>query len=471
VPDFSIISQAPDVRAIVQDGLLERAFQDGLYPKVLYRLDVMPQAWGENLGDNRTFTGVGLMQPDLQPLVPGSDPDVADFPKEQWSAQLQQYAKSIDVLIPDSVTAIANLFLRNAQQLGLQAGQTLNRGVRDAMFRAGLSGITVCDGAQGPTNTIRVARLNGLTRARRPDLPAGSPVRFDLVTSANPLPIVVNAPGPTARNIIAFTPDVAGDEVGPGTVTLDGAIIAVVDRALFRANDGSFIVNVGGGPRIDDITSANLLRLADLRSAVARLRQQNVPVHPDGRYHCHIDPTAEAQVFSDPEAQRMLTSLPDYYMYQAQAIGQIQGTAFFTNTESPLPETVVAAPTSFVAPSANFSQKDPFPGELINPTGVRIHRTMFTAQGGIMEYYKDLFSGSWVTEAGLTGKFAAPQITNNAIEVFTERIQYVLRAPLDRLQQKVSASWRFVGDWPVRTDVTTGDRARFKRFCVVQSGE
>jgi hypothetical protein len=471
MPDFSIITQSPDVRAIVQENLLERAFQDGLYPRLMYRLDVMPQDWGENLGDRRIFTGVGLISPSLRPLPPGTDPAVLDYQKEQWEAQLQQYSGSIDTFVPDAVTAIANTFLRNTHQLGLHAGQSLNRGVRNSMFRAALSGVTVVDGAQGPTNTIRVARLNGLTRARRPDLPAGSAVRFDFVTSANPLPISINAPGPTARNIIAFTPDNPGDEIGPGTITLDGAPITVVDRALVQAVDSSFIVNVGGGTRIDDITSVNLLKLQDLRAAVARMRQQNVPTHPDARYHCHLDPTAEAQVFSDPETQRMLTALPDYYMYQAQALGQIQGTAFFTNTESPLPETVVNAPTSFVAPSLNYSLDDPFPGELINPTGVRIHRTLFSGQGGIFEYYKNLFSGSWMTDAGVTGRFAQPLITNNSIEIFTDRIQLVLRAPLDRLQQKVATSWRAIMDWPVRTDATTGDKARYKRFVAVQSGE
>jgi hypothetical protein len=34
------------------------------------------------------------------------------------------YADAIDTHMPTSITAIANLFLRNAQQMGLAAGMT-----------------------------------------------------------------------------------------------------------------------------------------------------------------------------------------------------------------------------------------------------------------------------------------------------------------------------------------------------------
>jgi hypothetical protein len=35
----------------------------------------------------------------------------------------------------------------------------------------------------------------------------------------------------------------------------------------------------------------------------------------------------------------------------------------------------------------------------------------------------------------------------------------------------VSTSWKFIGDWPVRTDAATGGAARYKRFCTVMHGE
>jgi len=464
--DFSTILQTPEVRALVQENILERAFHDALFPRMLFRGEAMVQQYPLNVGDSMVFTGTGLIKPKMKPLQPGSDPAPSTYQSEQWTATLQQYADSIDTHMPTSITAIANLFLRNAHQLGMSAGQALNRIVRDRMYNAAESGWTVADGAQGPTSTLRVKRLNGFTTARRPDLPNGSAVRFSLVSSNNPLSIVVTeAGGPTVVSVIGYSPDVAGDEVGPGTLVLS-APVTVIDRAAVYSADRTYVVRVGGGNSVDDIGSNDTLKLSDIRAAVARFWQENVPEHSDGRFHCHLDPTAQAQVFGDQEWRQLLTSLPDYYMYRQFALGELLNTVFFRNSECPLPETVEGGLT------ADFSQDDPFAGELYNDgttAGVKIHRALFSGQGGIYEYYQDM--GGLMTDAGITGKVGEPRVTNNSIEVFTDRIQLILRSPLNRLQDLVSTSWKFIGDWPVRTDATSGDAARYKRFCVVMSGE
>jgi len=144
---------------------------------------------------------------------------------------------------------------------------------------------------------------------------------------------------------------------------------------------------------------------------------------------------------------------------------------FFRNTENPVPETVIGGGAAGATPA--FDLRDPFPGEMWNngssTTGVKIHRILFTAQGGVMEYYNDM--SQLITEAGLNGKLAEPNVVNNGIEVFSDRIQLVIRAPQNRLQDLVSVSWRFMGDWPLRTDAATGNASRYKRFSVVNHGE
>ena len=464
--DFSTILQTPEIRSLVQENILERAFHDALFPRMLFRGEATPQVWPANIGDSMVFTGVGLVRPKMRPLMPGSDPAPSTYQAEQWSATLQQYADSIDTHMPTSIAAIANLFLRNAHQLGMSAGQALNRIVRDRMYNAAESGWTVADGAQGPTSTLRVKRLNGFTTARRPDLPTGSAVRFDAVSTNNPLTItVVGTGGAVVVNVVGFSPDVAGDSIGPGVLSLS-ASVTVADRAAVYSSDRTYMVRVGGGNSVDDIGSNDTLKLSDIRAAVARFWQENVPEHADGRFHCHLDPTSQAQVFGDQEWRQLLTSLPDYYMYRQFALGELLNTVFFRNSECPLPETVEGGL------AADFSQDDPFAGELYNDgttAGVKIHRALFSGQGGIYEYYQDM--GGLLTDAGITGKIGEPRVTNNSIEVFTDRIQLILRSPLNRLQDLVSTSWKFIGDWPTRTDATTGDAARYKRFCVVQSGE
>jgi len=467
MPDFSVIAQAPEIRALVQDGILERAFHDSLFPKLLFRSEATPVLWPGNVGDRMIFTGTGLLAKNQRPLTPGVDPTPKAFAAEQWEATAQQYADTIDTHMPTSMNAIANLFYRNAQQLGLQAGQSMNGLVRNKMYNAALSGWTVCDGAQVAVNTVRVKRLNGFTRARRPDLAAGSPVRYDPVSASNPLPIKIFAGSELSRNVIGFTADNAGDEVGPGTILLDGAAVTVTDRDYVFSTTATKIVRVGGGNKVDDVGSSDVLKLSDLRSAIARLRQQNVPEHQDGYFHCHLDPISEGQIFADQEFQRLLQSLPDYYMYKQFGVGVLLGTIFIRNNECPLPDTVVGGLT------ATWSLDDPFAGELYNngnaSTGVKIHRPLLSGQGLVMEYYQDL--ANLLTEAGVTGRTAEPRITNNGIDVFTERIQMIIRAPMNRLQDMVATTWKFIGDWPVRTDGAVGDSAYFKRVIAIEHGE
>jgi len=467
MPDFSVILQSPEVRQIVQENILERAFHDALFPRLMFRAEASPVPWPAGIGDTQIFSAPGLIPVDARPLTPGTDPDPVTYPMEQWTAQLQQYAGTVDTHMPTSMLAIINLFLRNAHQLGMQAAQTLNRVVRNRMYAAALSGWTVADGAQSAVTVLRVKRLNGLTRARNPSITGASLVRFDAVSSSNPLSVTIRdtAPSDVTRNVIGFTPDVPGDEFGPGTITLDVAV-TVDDRAFVYSEDATQIIRVGGGNKVDDVGSADLPTLSDIRSAVSGFWQQNVPEHPDGRFHCQLDPVSQGKVFADSEFQRLLTALPDHYMYRQFALGELLNTVFYRNSECPVAETVVGGLT------AQYDQRDPFVGELYNTgvaTGTKIHRMLFTAQGGIMEYYSDL--QALITEAGITGSVADPRIVNNGIEIFSERIQMLIRAPLNRLQDQVATSWKFIGDWPVRTDAAVGSRARFKRFITIEHGE
>lgn len=467
--DFSVILQAPEVRSIVQDNLLERAFHDALVPRLLFRGEATPVPFPAGVGDTQIFSAPGLMAVDARPLVPGTDPDADTYTMEQWTAQINQYSKAIDTHMPTSMVAIANLFLRNAHQLGVQAAMTLNRIARNRMFNAALSGWTVVDGAQSGVTTLRVKRLNGFTRARNPNLAGGSTVRFDFVSSSNPLAVTVldSTSTPQPRNVIGFTADTPGDETGPGTLTINTAI-TVNDRGYVYSFDATNIVRPGGGFSIDSLTpGTDVPKLADVRTAVSNFQQQNVPEHPDGRFHAHLDPTSMSLIFGDNEFQRLLTALPDYYMYKQFTLGELLGTVFFRNSENPVPETVIGGTT------ATFDQRDPFPGELYIGGAVdvtkKVHRILFTAQGGVMEYYSDLMQ--LLTEAGITGKTAETYVVNNGIEIFSERIQLVIRAPLNRLQDTVSTAWKFIGDWPVRTDAATGNAARYKRFEVIEHSE
>lgn len=471
--DFSIIAQDPNTRSIVQQGLLERAFHDNLFPRLLYRAEYVDQDFGGNLGDSRIFTAAGMIEPNLAPLQPGVDPTPASYNFEQWETQLQQYGGTLDTYMPSNYAAIASILLRNAQQLGLSAGMTMNRLARDTAFNAAMAGSTVADGAQNSINngsTLRVARLNGFTTARNPGLAGASQTRYASVSSSNPLSIKFrNSLGAlVAAKVTAYTPDNAGDQFGPGTITLagiSGGPYNVADRAAVLADDRTDYVQAGGGDTIDSLTPNSIVNPNDIRAVVAKLRTMNVPTNANGYYHCHIDPVGEAQVFSNPEVQRMLTAMPDYYMYKEFGIGTYLGTVFIRNNESPVASTVAGGTT------ASYSMEEQFGGELFTggvATGTPVHRALFVGGGGLVEYYTDL--GALITEAGVTGKTGNFQITNNGISVNTDRVQLLIRAPLNRMQDQVATSWKFIGSWVARTDGAAGLPPRYKRLMTLNYG-
>lgn len=461
--DFGVAVMTPEIRSIIQEGYLERAFHDALFPQLIYRGDVVSVPWPGEVGDQQIFTGKGLIPPKGKPLAPGVDPEPVSYQLEQWESTLQNYASTIDTHMPTSVQAIADLLMQNAAQLGMQSAQTLNRLVRDRMHNAAEAGWTVANGAAsgGSSVNLTVKRLNGFTRARNPNLSNGSRVRFDQVSSTNPLAITI---GGTARNVIGYTPDTAGDELGPGTLLLSAAA-NWADRDAVLSVDRSGTLFVGGGNRVDDLGVTDLPRLQDIRNMVTRLRRNNIPRHPDGDYHAHIGPVSESQLLADTEIQRMLTGRPENYMYQDFVVGRILNVAFVQNNEAPTPLTVDPYD------GATFSQEDPFAPELTNDgttTGMEVQRILFSGYGGIFEYFQD--PAMYLTEAGITGKMGDVQVSNNGVEINADRIKLIMRAPLNRLQDMVATSWRFVGDWVCRTDASTGDSARYKRFLSLNTG-
>jgi hypothetical protein len=73
MPDFSTFLNTPTTRAIVQEGLLERAFHDVLFPNLIFRGEVSAVPWPAEAGDTYVFSGDGLMVFDVCLICPGED--------------------------------------------------------------------------------------------------------------------------------------------------------------------------------------------------------------------------------------------------------------------------------------------------------------------------------------------------------------------------------------------------------------
>jgi len=444
---------------LVQSGLLERAFHDGLVPALQYRAESEFEEWPANTGTEIFMTRPGLLTPVVTPIAPNTDPTPQVVSFEQWVASLARYASTIDTNIPTSTVANGDLFLRNIHQLGIQAGMSLNRIPRNALFQAYASGQTclIANALTGDSQ-IRVPALNGFTDV----IIKGTNVRPVPVSTATPLSItIVGITG--ARNVIGYAPDNPDDPQGPGTLFLDAVLGAGVSaRAPVKSSAAPLIIRSGGGLSVDAITSGDSFVLQDLINAVSKLRRNNVGPHEDGFYHAHISNDANSQVFTDPAFQRLNTALPDHVYYREAFLGTIAGCACFLNNEAP--ETLNSG--NLVATGTNAQYSQDISAETTNESGVGIGRIIVTGRGSL--YERGLDESQYVTEAGITGKVGEFQIVNAGIEVATERVRLILRAPLDRLQQVVSATWSISTSFPVPSDITSGGPQRFKRAVIIE---
>jgi hypothetical protein len=180
----------------------------------------------------------------------------------------------------------------------------------------------------------------------------------------------------------------------------------------------------------------------------------------------HLSPAAEAEIFRDNHFQRLFQSQnATSDQYQGLYIGELLGCAFFRDNENPSTETVssqVALPggggLAILAPEIG--------GEIVTAAGLPVVRTVVTG-GGVM-YEKYLDESKYISEAGVTGKIGEFSLVNGGVQVMTQRIRFILRSPLDRLQQVVSQSWSWSGDFPVPSDRLTGNAAAFKRAVVIE---
>ena len=459
----SIIPQLSFLDAIIQDNTLARLFHDTLYPELQFRSEAMHEKWEAQVGDQQVFTKPSLLTVDTEPLEPGVDPQPENEAFEQWRVKAAQYGKASDVNMPSSRTALDSLFMRKLKSLGLNAGQTMNRLPRNRLYCAYTGGHTVAETGGAPTTSFEVASISGFTE----QLQSG---QLQTVSAANPKSFLINGVAATSQ-VIAAQPIDGNFPQGRGTITLSGAGDTIVAGDAIVAADAASIIRSGGGLSVDALASTDTLTLADIRMTVAGLRRNRVPPHSDGYYHCHLDPIAEAQLFADQEFQNANESRWDGAEYQNFAVGKVQGCVFYTNSECPGVINTGAQQVSRPVSGGQARLGKEIYAETVNDGGVQVLRTIVTGGGAIYEKYID--EAEYLSEAGTNGiqQVGGFSIVNNGIQIPTERIRLIIRAPQDRLQQQVSLAWSWSGDFGIPSDFFGGlGGSRFKRGGVIESG-
>jgi len=405
------------IQAIMQNGLLDRVFQDALLPEFLFPQVADSMPWSGGLGDTKTFTRTGLLAPVPTPVT-GSDPSPATYSVEQWSVTMDQYANSEDTNMLSSAMALASKWLEDIKKLGINAGQTINQVARNKLYKAYAGGRTYCTTAGTSDTSIVVASTDGFETVLVNGVPTA-------VSGANPLNVTIAGAANTVTGVNTTTK----------TLTLGTARADVVGDSVIAANAPVSIRATGSSSY--DLSSANVATFAQFRAAVARLRRMNVPTI-GGVYVAHIDPDTEAELFNDAQFLQALQGRVDSPIYRDFSIGRFGGIDWVRNNEVP---TVLGGSAGTLT----------------------VHRPIVlggnTLVAAPFEGSAALLNGSGVEDV--------PEIRTITPATGVD-VQVIIRPPQDRLQQTLSSTWSWVGDYGVPSDSTTGDAALYKRAVVVE---
>lgn len=404
------------IRAVMQNGLLDRTFQDALTPEFLYPRVARSETWQGGLGDTATFTRTGLLEPKSTPIT-GSDPSPSTYAVEQWSVTMDQYGDAMDTNMLQSSMTLASKFLRDIQILATGAGQSLNHIARNKLYRAYSGGRTWVTAAATTDTSMVVDSVDGFTHVVVDGV-------LTPVSGSNPLDITVDG--------VANT--VTGVNVATKTLTLGTTRVDVEGEAVVSAN-APVSIRPGAADTAFDLTGSSVVTLSLFRAATTRLRRMNVaPV--DGAYVAHIDAETLNQLFDDDEFQKLYQGRGEAsQVWRDLAVGRIAGIDFVRNEEAPtraIEDVTVHQPIVYGADalvSAPFAEM----GRLLAETDVA-----------------DVPSIQMVD--------AAPNV----------QVARIIRPPQDRLQQVVGSAWSWVGDFGVPSDITTGDDALYKRAVVIE---
>lgn len=416
------ISNFPAIlQPIIQQGYLEREFQNSLSSRLGYRAIADREEFSVGIGETLTKTRAGLKPAVTTPLSAATNTNLdngltpSSASVEQYTITLNHYAATTDLNMVTSRVGIASQFLLNAAVNGEQAARSLDELARNTLFAAYLGGNTrvrVTLSAPGISVAVDDIRgfqfnvVNGVQTA---------------VSGGNPLSVQVN--GVNGNAVVGVSVDSTNQTSAPGgisgTLTFANPVTVAdgtVGNAVIAANASS-IQRPNGRLSTTQLQAGDALTMGTLLNGVATLRMNAVP-EIDGVYNCYLDPMSARQLFADNDFRQLFTGATSAnQVFRQGMVNEFLGLRFITTTEA-------------------FVQQ--MPG---NP-GLMVRRPIICGQGALIE-------GDF---AGMASADVAPV---DAIVSVVDGIAMVTREPIDRLQQIIAQSWYWIGGFCAPTDITT----------------
>lgn len=435
LPNPGISNLSASIQNILQPGFLIKSMEQALYPNLAYRESFTPFETPVHLGQTFTFTRKGLLPIVQSPLTRPADTDLTSgltsqvSGKEQYSVTMNEYAQPVTTNLLTSSATIVDLFKENAEDLGLNAGQSLDVQSRRRGFLAYNGGRTYVTTAAGPTTSVALRNVAGFDFLYVNGVPVTTSV-------ANPHPVTVTESGvPTTRNITAVTAGTlnTAEDTVPGTVTMSANVTVIVGDSVI-SNFAPDSIRPNNRSTAQQIIGTDIMTMKHLTEATARLRAKSVPKHDDGYYHAILDPLQVSQLWEDPAFQRAYQSLPESEEFRQGMAGVVGGVKIFESPQTP---------------SGN------------NQAGIKVNRAIITGKEfGFEARYAGM--AKWLSMSGLSA-------TGTVMYSPDTHVALIVRTPLDVLQQVVTNTWSFIGDWVCATDSLVGGAQYYKRGIVIET--
>ena len=428
------------LQPILQQGFLEREFQQSMQSRLGYRACADRQDFAVGIGETLTKTRAGLKPSVTIPMSPVMNTNLDNglvptgWGVEQYTITLNHYAATTDLNVVTSRVGIASQFLQNAAVNGEQAARSLDELARNALFAPYFGGNTrvrISLGSAGPV--VAVDDLRGFTSAFVNGMQAS-------VGATTTLTVTIGA---GVYVVVGTTMDGVNGSTAPGgvsgTLTLS-TNVSVGDGALgssVQAANASVVLRPNGRATTAALQAGDTLGMGSLLDAVSKLRMNAVP-EIDGAYNCYLDPVSARQLFADQDFQRLFTGATSAnQVFRRGMVNDFLGLRFVPTTEA------------FVQPHPSIA-------------GAVVRRPIVVGQGALIE-------GDF---AGMAASDVAPP---DSIVSMVDGIAMVTREPIDRLQQIIAQSWYWIGGFCAPSDtltnpsvVPTATNAAFKRAAIIE---
>ncbi|KAF1009492.1 MAG: hypothetical protein GAK28_00130 [Luteibacter sp.] len=430
------------LQPMIQQGYLEREFQDGIQSVLGFREIARRETFPNKIGETITKTRPGLKAPVTTPLNPSTNTNLDNgltpgtWTIEQYTLSINQYGDTIDLNTVTNRVGIVEQFLQNAKVNGVQSAQSLDRLARNTIYNAYMGGnsrVRVTLGSAGTAVQVDDIRgfqfvfVNGMM------IP---------VNGTNTMAVTV---GGNVYTLVGAAADGSNVSTAPngvsGTLTFSAAVsvadgTAGNDVTAYNLGSGvaPFILRPNGRGNTSKIVGTDLLTMGAMLDAVAYLRSNGVPTI-GGMYNMYVDPVSARQLFADP----------DFKLLYQGATGM--------SKEFRMGRIVELVDVRLIPTTEAYVQ---------NLNGVRVRRAIICGEGSLIE-------------GDFEGMAAQDIAGNNAQIDVVDDIVHVTREPLDRLQQIIAQSWYWIGGFTAPTDQTvnstivpTASASYYKRAVVIE---